>query len=218
MPKPIESYDWILWDWNGTLIDDVHLSYDIFSNIQSMEGREVISLEQYRRLLCHPVKTFYERIGYDFSVVDYDSLARTFHQQYLARVFDCALHTGAREILSLVRERGVQQGILSALPQEMLVATVTHLGVAEFMNGLTSPSSHHAHGKIDEARAWVQEAGVDPEKILLIGDSEHDADVAREVGFQCVLVSSGYQHEDVLSQTGYTVYPGIEEIRRHWGK
>jgi phosphoglycolate phosphatase-like HAD superfamily hydrolase len=48
--------------------------------------------------------------------------------------------------------------------------------------------------------------------VLLVGDTAHDAEVARELGVDVVLVAGGHQSRKRLEATGELVVDGIEAL------
>jgi len=75
----------VIWDWNGTLIDDVWLCLDILNSILCSHEKPIVSRDQYIDLFKHPVKQYYEELGFDFSRVSFvarDAVARAFVEMY----------------------------------------------------------------------------------------------------------------------------------------
>jgi phosphoglycolate phosphatase len=60
--------------------------------------------------------------------------------------------------------------------------------------------------------AWVQELGINPGNILMVGDTLHDYEVAKAMGVNCVLVYSGHQSRERLVTTGVPVENQLDEI------
>ena len=65
------KYKHIIWDWNGTLLNDLTLCVDLLN--VSLEKRKLPEMteEKYRKKFLFPIKTFYESIGFDFSKEDF---------------------------------------------------------------------------------------------------------------------------------------------------
>ena len=53
----------VVWDWNGTLVDDAKLCVDIVNGILSEHMMPAVSLEFYRDHFSFPVSSYYEKIG-----------------------------------------------------------------------------------------------------------------------------------------------------------
>ena len=69
----------------------------------------------------------------------------------------------------------------------------------------------YAKSKVEVGLAYLQEAGFDPAKAVMIGDSVHDFEVAQALCVGCVLQSSGHQPPETLRRTGAPVVAGLRE-------
>ena len=49
---------------------------------------------------------------------------------------------------------------------------------------------------------------------LMIGDTVHDYEVAKEIGSDCILIASGHQNYDILAKTGAEVHNTLEEFNQ----
>ena len=56
----IEQYKHILWDWNGTLLDDSWLCVEVLNDLLKEQGKDPISLKTYRNHFNFPVIHFYK--------------------------------------------------------------------------------------------------------------------------------------------------------------
>ena len=65
----------ILWDWNGTLLDDTDACVASLNLMLERRGVKPITLEFYRREFAFPVRSFYEKIGVRLEDEDWDRLA-----------------------------------------------------------------------------------------------------------------------------------------------
>ena len=53
----------IIWDFNGTLLNDAQLSVDLDNDVFDQIGVPRITLEDYRNNMTMPVRDFYPRVG-----------------------------------------------------------------------------------------------------------------------------------------------------------
>ena len=66
----------VVWDWNGTLLNDVELNCAIMNRMLLERGKKPLpDLETYRRIFGFPIKGYYERAGFDFSREPYEDVA-----------------------------------------------------------------------------------------------------------------------------------------------
>jgi len=96
----LQKYRHVIWDWNGTLLDDARLCVEIVNEMLCARGKQAITHGRYMEELVFPVKHFYERIGFDFSVEPFESLARDYIGRYEQRCRKCTLHDHAMDVVA----------------------------------------------------------------------------------------------------------------------
>jgi phosphoglycolate phosphatase len=208
----LSRYRHIVWDWNGTLLDDVGLAVEVMNGMLGRRGMPLLTTASYREVFDFPVRDYYVRLGFDFAAESWDAVASEFIAGYNARWRECRLQEGAQAALERVAAAEVGQSLLSATHQEMLEAHIAHYGVAERFDQSLGVSNYNAQGKEAHGRRWMAERAFDPSSVLLIGDTVHDRVVAREMGADCVLVAHGHQPRAKLERCGVPVYGSLGEL------
>ena len=207
------AYDVILWDWNGTLLDDGPYGLQIINRMLSRRSLPVPSFEEHGRFFDFPVRLYYERLGFDFSREPFEVISQEFVDAYIDGVTGCSLRSGTQEILALLSGMGFRQSILSASRQDYLERMVGHYGLKGYFEELLGIDSVHAPGKVGRGCEWMRESGLDPARVLLIGDTRHDAEVAGKMGVTCWLLEGGHHPAERLRRTGCSCFPNLDEIR-----
>ena len=179
----------IIWDWNGTLLDDTQAALDTLNAMLAKRGGRQIAMDFYRDHFAFPVKPFYEAIGVRLGNEDWDALAREYHDIYAEQPKGLNVETFAA--LEYAKERGARQAIVSALRQDLLSAITEELGVARYMDFIYGVDNLDGRSKADRARELVAAIGADPADVVMIGDSLHDKEVADALGVRCVLCAQG---------------------------
>tara|TARA_R110002096_G_scaffold171490_2_gene344377 strand:- start:13566 stop:14210 length:645 start_codon:yes stop_codon:yes gene_type:complete len=192
----------VIWDFNGTLVDDVTLVLDITNDILSDRGLPAIDADRYRKLFVFPVSTYYAKLGLPGEGEAFRAVADVFAKNFEAGMHDCGLRDDAMPCLSALEERGLSSSVLSASRQESLEALTAQFGLTEIMTEICGIKDHYAHGKIDSGLQWIQETGRSPEELVMVGDTAHDFEVASELGASCILVSFGHSSRDKLEACG----------------
>jgi phosphoglycolate phosphatase len=207
------AYDVILWDWNGTLLDDGRFGLGIINGMLRRRGMREPTREEHGRLFDFPVIRYYERLGFDFEAEPFETISQEFVDAYIAGVTSCSLREGALETLSLLQQAGYRQSVLSASRQDYLERLIDHYGLGGFFDELLGIDSVHAPGKAGRGIDWIGESGINPERVLLIGDTMHDADVAAEMRIDCWLMEGGHHPLERLATTGRPCVSDLAEIR-----
>ena len=202
----------IVWDWNGTLLNDSWVCVEILNTILHKYGKTLTTLQQYRQTFGFPVADFYRSLGFDFSSDPFDGVANDYISQYRIRQFECHLHDGVMEGLNVFRQRNMPQSILSAYHQDLLTEAVTQFDIASYFAHIVGRNDHYAISKVDAGQALIDRLALEPEQLLLIGDTLHDVDVAQTLGMQCILIGNGHQHPDRLRPTGVPVLNAASDV------
>jgi len=203
----------ILWDWNGTLLDDVDLCLFALNELCRKRRLPLVSREEYRAKFTFPVIEYYKSVGFDFEKEPFEGPAQEWVALYTGNVRQRArLYDGATEALTLLHERGYRQSILSAHQHDMLVETVGYFGLAGFFAPILGLGDYYAHSKLELGEAWLRESGHDPRHVLMIGDTLHDHEVARAMGAPCLLLAQGHQLRARLERAGAPVLSSIDEV------
>ena len=100
------KYENVVWDWNGTLLDDVRVSVGAINRMLERRGIPGLTVERYRDIFGFPVRDYYESIGFDFARDDWDGVSREFVQDYDALATDVQLTEGVRPVLERLKEEG----------------------------------------------------------------------------------------------------------------
>jgi len=207
------TYKHILWDWNGTLVNDMDLCVSVTNQLIQKRNGKLINRDIYSREFTFPVCDFYEKIGFDFSIESYPDVAEEWILEY-KRNFDTesSLNGDVVQVLEHVDSIGLKQSVLSACEVELLNHSIRHLGVDRFFHQIHGTGDNHAHGKVDLAHSLIEAEHCTPEESILFGDTVHDYEVAEAVGIDCILIANGHQHEDRLKKTGALVIRDISEV------
>lgn len=208
------EYTHVVWDFNGTILDDMQTGIDSINVLLTSRGLKPIeNLAFYRSVFRFPIRDYYASLGLDFDKWPYADLAIEWVDEYKRRVVSAPLQEGILPILRLVKESGRKQIILSATEQEMLLWQIGLLGIGEYFDGVYGNDNIHAASKLGTARAFLEKEK--PGQMLLIGDTDHDAQTASSIGADCVLLAIGHQSRAHLETCGVPVLDSPAELIRY---
>lgn len=125
----------LVWDWNGTLLDDAELIITATSASMVALGREPVTTDEYRTHFARPLRRFYERL-LDRPVAESEAaeLDQDFHGRYVELVESAALRNDAVAALTAAGDAGLDQSLLSMWPHDYLVSLVERLGLTGFFS------------------------------------------------------------------------------------
>lgn len=201
----------VIWDFNGTILDDLRISIDSADELLSRYGLEKIeTFDRYYSVFGFPIKDYYERIGFDFDRYDYSLLAHEWVDIYLSKLPSASLREGVKEAAQKLKEAGIKQTILSMTKEDMLKKQVASLGVDGLFDEMLGLSDIYATSKLELARNW--RSSHPNEEVIYVGDTVHDAESASIIGCRCLLIEGGHQSTDTLAKLGYPIIKTPAEI------
>lgn len=212
-PGNRSPYTHILWDWNGTLMDDIHLCVEITNVILQARQLPAIDVADHHALFDFPIDIYYQRLGIIIDREDFPKINIEFSDAYEERRKECPLHPNTHEVLAGFQQAGLEQSILSAYPQQTLEEIVEFYGLSGFFTHLFGHRKQMGEGKIEQGRACLETLEAVPEKILLIGDTMHDHEVAQDLGIDCILLCHGHHSRQRLLQCGVPIHDSLQSIQ-----
>ncbi len=203
---------YVLWDWNGTLLDDTNAALGTLNQMLARRGKPPITMAFYRDNFGFPVKPFYATIGFALADEDWDAIAREYHETYSRQ--PKGLNRDARAALDLIRRVDGRQSIISALRQDLLDRDTAACGIRDAMEFVVGTDNLDGGSKVSRARELIDRIRrahpTDAFAFTLIGDSLHDREVADALGVGCVLCAQGSHAEWRLRKAART-FPTLTE-------
>lgn len=198
-------YDTIIWDWNGTLLDDLDLSIKAVNVLLKERYLPLLTLDRYRDIFGFPVINYYEKAGFDFSKEPFEIPARQYVKLYASGESDLKLFPDVVDTLSFFKDNNYRQIVLSAMKEDNLRKMISNAGISHFFDGIFGIKDNYAREKVSIGKQVVENLNLNPEKCLMIGDTLHDAEVAEQCGFDCILFSGGHVAKQRLETTGFKI-------------
>ena len=198
-------YDTIIWDWNGTLLDDLDLSIKAVNVLLKERDLPILTLDRYKDIFGFPVINYYEKAGFDFNKEPFEIPARQYVKLYASGESDLKLFPDVVDTLSFFKDNNYRQIVLSAMKEDNLRKMISNAGISHFFDGIFGIKDNYAREKVSIGKQVVENLNLNPEKCLMIGDTLHDAEVAEQCGFDCILFSGGHVAKQRLETTGFKI-------------
>ncbi|MBE9468352.1 MAG: HAD family hydrolase [Bacteroidetes bacterium] len=201
----------IIWDWNGTLLNDVDVCIDAINILLQKRNIEQITKTLYKEIFTFPVIDYYKKVGFDFNKDSFDILAVEFIDIYREKLKSCNLFDDVKPILQKFNNNNYQQIILSAMQETDLTQSVIERGIKNYFQHILGINNHFANNKIGIALDYINKSNLQAGQACLIGDTIHDYEVAQKIGCKCILVDRGHQSRDRLLKTNVPVVKNLIE-------
>ena len=143
----INNYKHIIWDWNGTLLNDVDFCRKIINRILVDNKLSELSLNKYREIFTFPVQDYYVAAGLDFSKTSFEVLGKDFIDEYESNKLTCGLHENAVKVLSTIQQKGIKQSVLSAYLHDNLISILDHYKLTQYFDNIVGLDNIYAGSK-----------------------------------------------------------------------
>ena len=183
----------IIWDWNGTLLNDGWLFTDLINIVLKKRGLKEISLEDYRQKFCFPLEKYYKRLGFNFDIEPYDVPSLEFVRLYDKHKFRASLHTNAIGLLRSLNNRGIKNYLLSAQNESSLLEMVNFYKISDVFERVIGTDNVHARGKKRLGKSLINSIGANNDEVLFVGDTNLDIKMATDV--HALIVAATYGHQ-----------------------
>ncbi|MBQ9431210.1 MAG: HAD family hydrolase [Kiritimatiellae bacterium] len=202
----------IIWDWNGTLLNDIDAALAAANQMLASRDLPTLTLDRYREIFGFPVRGFYRLAGFRLETEDWDAMACEFHRIFLSqptmRLFDDTIPA-----LEHFQKSGYRQVMLSASKQELLTGIIGQFKLTPYFDAVKGIDTLYGTSKIELGKELLRQSPIPPERTVMIGDTLHDAEVAAALGTSCILVARGHQSLGRLQTTGVPLAANLSELR-----
>ena len=191
----------IVWDWNGTLFDDIEIVVAATNEVFRSYGLAAIDLAAFRAGYTRPIWLMYGRLlGRPLNEGEWERLDLAYHDSYHRLMDDCALATDALDTVAALQAAGHTQSLLSMWDHDELVALVRQLGVDNAFVRVDGLRTRGGGGKTAHLLRHLEAIApaIDGE-VLMVGDTTDDATAAQAAGIRCVLMEDGPHPREALT-------------------
>jgi len=206
------KYKHVIWDWNGTLVDDTWLCVEIINKLLKKRNLKLVTIDEYKEKFMFPVREYYIELGFNFEDEPFEVSGLEFINEFKKRLFDASLYSDTEFVLDKLSDQGITHSILSAQNQKMLDRSVAYYNLNDKFIGINGLDNHYAHSKVNLGKSWIQELNYNTEEVIMVGDTIHDFEVAKAIGVDCILLSSGHNSKNRLNKSNAKVLNSLTMI------
>jgi phosphoglycolate phosphatase-like HAD superfamily hydrolase len=185
----------IIFDWSGTLVDDLPAVWQATNHVFRRAGLPELTLEQFRAEFCLPFAKFYDRYTPN---VPLPLLEQWFHGHFLEARDGVRALPHARDFLQYCRRRAVRTFVLSTVRADHYDAQQAATGLGEWLGR----PYVQIWDKREKIHPLLEENQLPPDETMFIGDMQHDVETARHGGILACAVLTGYNSLEQLQAAG----------------
>lgn len=203
--KEIADKEHIIWDWNGTILNDVQHCVNTINQLLADHGLAEINQDYYKEVFEFPIKNYYDKLGFDYSQRSFEDLCHDFVDSFMEGFADCLPVEKIEKTLNEIKNCGKVQSVLSATDQLNLDKMISHFNYRDHFDYVYGIDNKFAASKLERGKDLIRRAEVAKEKTILIGDTIHDLEVGDALGIDVILLTHGHQSESRLLERHHRV-------------
>jgi phosphoglycolate phosphatase len=181
----------VILDWSGTLVNDLPPVFDTTNHVFATFGLPTLTLDEFRREFCLPIRKFYERRIPNASQAKLEEIFLTRYHQVQDEIVLLPHTIG---FLGFCREQGIGVFIASTVDSHTYEQQAKRFGLTGF---ITKPYVG-IEDKTQKIHHILDENNLPPEATMFVGDMEHDIEAGKHGGVRTCAVLTGYNHVEKL--------------------
>ncbi|MES3037341.1 MAG: HAD family hydrolase [Bdellovibrionota bacterium] len=189
----LKDKEHIIWDWNGTLLDDVDHAIQSMNHLLDDHGLPKLEKDRYRQVFEFPVQNYYRSLGFDFKKESFENLCHRFVAKFMEGFKLLPLVPAMQSILFEFYHLGKTQSVLSASSQHDLEEMIEHFDLGSIFAHVYGVDNKYGSSKIERGIQLLEESGISKSDTVIIGDTLHDLEVGEALGIDVVLLAHGHQ-------------------------
>lgn len=152
----------IIWDYNGTILNDVSIAVKIENEMLLRRGLKAdYTLEDYKSLFNVPMEDYYRQIGYTFENESFHDVGVEFYGLYEKYFSECTLNKGVLDKLQEAKEKSYQNIILSSCEHQALVSQCHRLGIDTLFTSIMGVNDLVGGSKVENGLRWLEDTNTD---------------------------------------------------------
>jgi len=202
----------IIWDWNGTLLDDVNYCVDCINVLLKKRSLPLVTVPLYKEIFTFPVIDYYKAVGFNLEEEGFEKPAMEFITLYYGGFNQTNLFQCVKEVLADFQNQGYRQVVLSAMEHDSLVKTLKSKKIFSYFDEVTGVGDHYGSSKEETGKRLLTNLNIQPDEAIIIGDTLHDKQVADALGIDLILLSTGHNSKTRLLNEHAVVLDKLKEV------
>ncbi len=186
-----ERFDLIVFDWDGTLMDSAAAIVRAMQAAACDLGLPAPSDERARYVIGLGLGDALRHAVPELAEADYPRMVERYRHHYLSRDHELVLFEGVAEMLAGLAGRGRMLGVATGKSRVGLDRALGQTGLGTYFHSTRCADECFSKPHPAMLEQLMDELGVQPERTLMVGDTTHDLQMAKNAGTAALAVSFG---------------------------
>lgn len=194
-----QHYDLIVFDWDGTIMDSTGLIAECIQLAARDQGLPMPSTEDAKAIIGLGVYESTQRLFPELDNGAQTAFALAYRRHFVARDHEAPLYAGIREVLAAIDHPAQFLAVATGKPRVGLERAFAHTGLKSTFHFSRCADEGLPKPHPDMLLKLMDFAAVPPERTLMIGDTIHDLDLAKNANVAALAVTYGAHPADLLA-------------------
>ena len=193
------SYELVIFDWDGTLMDSTAVIASALQSACRDVGIAVPSDRDARFVIGLGVADTLRHVAPDLDPEGQKRLGERYRHHFLANEHEAPLYAGVREMLADLHARGRRLAVATGKARRGLDRALDATGLRAWFEATRCADEGFAKPHPDMLLMLMDITGVEPRRAVMVGDTTHDLELAANAGVDAISVSYGAHDEALLA-------------------
>ncbi len=205
----------VLFDLDGTLIDTSKGIYNSVRYAEKRLGLKPISDNQLNSFIGPPpIKSYMKNYG----ITEQEAIKATkYHREYGSKygIYEAKVYNNIPELLTSLKDHGIMLGVCTLKRQDIAEKVLRNFNLYDFFDVVIGINQEESLTKEDTINLALQYLKFNKKNcIILVGDSEYDADGAEKANIEFVGVLYGFGLSEQLKYN-YSVVNSVFKLKSY---
>jgi len=195
------KFDLIVFDWDGTLVDSVDWIVQCLTKAAVDHGCIAPNEQDVKDIIGLSIHKALDKLFPDLDVEIRPKLIASYSEVFFSRqISKQDMFVGVDEMLIQLKQSGYQLAVATGKSRHGLNKAMQGTGLEDFFHVTKCADETASKPNPDMLDEIIKEMGVAKERVLMIGDSTHDMQMAINAGVSSVAVLCGANSDQQLQQ------------------
>lgn len=196
-----EKYSFVIFDWDGTLMDSTGRIVSSMQAAAQIHGLSVPSTEKIKSTIGLSMKGVMDSIFPNMEQSIEEDFFKTYRDQYVEHNdTPSPLFPGSLDLLNWLKSKDVLLGVATGKARHGLKRVLDMTELTDFFDFTICADEAESKPHPEMIYHLLKESQVKPEQALLLGDSIHDLKMAENAQIDSIGVTSGASQHNELNQ------------------
>lgn len=192
-------FDLIVFDWDGTIVDSTAMIAVSIQKAAADLGLTVPTLEQASHVIGLGLHDALSRAVPELTAGRIEEFSARYRHHWFACEHEVVLFDGIREMLVELSERGLPLAVATGKSRRGLARAFDQTGLGALFDASRCADETHPKPHPAMLLELAEELAVEPARIVMIGDTTHDLEMAAAAGAAGIGVTYGAHPRDQLA-------------------